>query len=963
MHLIAACLAPILARRLGRNVLLVMALAPLSAFVWALYYAGDVFITPPEFAWEWVGELNLSVVFRLDPLSWLMTLIVSGIGTLVMIYASRYFSDASDGLGRFSAIFTGFAAAMLGLVTADHLMVIYLFWELTTVFSYLLIGHHYDRRVARAAARQSIQVTGLGGLAMFAGFVMIAEAPGGSYSVSTLVANAASSSFFQTNSAQVIVAALLIIFGAATKSALVPHHFWLPGAMAAPTPVSAYLHAAAMVKAGVYLIARLTPGFTNIPGWSPIIVALGFATMLLGGYRALRQFDLKLVLAYGTVSQLGLITIAMGYGTATTFAAGVAMLVAHAVFKSALFMSVGLIEKATGTRDLRELNSLYKYQPVLAASAAVLAISMAGIPPLLGYVGKEALITSLLHGTDAAWLIGMDPNGGGRGADTVALVLLVIGSVLTVAYSWRYWWGAFARKRITIEMDVKPLPRLSIAPIALLAALSFGSLQLAWLQTLTEYITAGGIGEPHIALWSGLAPASITLAIIAAGAWMAWKRPLVARLQRRVSPKHFQIHEVYRWSLLELELISSRVTGIFHRGSLPWDVTTIFLVLIAAIGFGLVEVGETILNLRLWDSAAQLGIVALAVSAALVTVNTRSRIKAVLALGVVGTAISLLYMSYGAPDLALTQMLVEVVSLVVFVLVLRSLPQNFSVRAITSSRWARAGVATLLGIVVTGAAIVATQARVAEPISHLIPAEAFSFGAGENVVNVILVDARAWDTVGELSVLLVTATGVASMIYLVRRSANIERRKIKRKGSWLPAISTVSARSRSLLLEVGTRVLFPTMLITSLWLLWVGHNNPGGGFAGGILAGIAFTLRYMAGGRFELREAAPINPGRLLGLGLFVAAVGAFMPLAFGNVVLQSTPVDISFGVLGTLHFTSALVVDIGVYLLVVALVLDLVTALGGQIDKNRAEAEQSEVKIKVVSGADAKPSKQEEAK
>ena len=492
-------------------------------------------------------------------------------------------------------------------------------------------------------------------------------------------------------------------------------------------------------------------------------------------------------------------------------------------------------------------------------------------------------------------------------------MILTLGSVLTVAYSWRYWWGAFGRKRIKIEMDNSQLPALTLIPVVGLAVASFVTIQPAWLQTLTEYITEGGVGEPHIALWSGPGPALITAVILAGGVWMAWQRPRIARIQRRLAPKHLHISEIYRC---------------------------------------LVEVGQSELNLRLWDSATQVGIVALAGVAAFVAARSRSRINAVLALGVVGTAISLLYMTYGAPDLALTQMLVEVVSLVVFVLVLRSLPQNFSVRSFAISRWARIGLAGVLGIVVTGATIVATQARVAEPISNLIPAEAYSFGAGKNVVNVILVDTRAWDTVGELSVLLVTATGVASMIYLVRRSSTLERERPKTPGAWLPAISMLSARSRSLLLEVGTRVLFPTMLVASLWLLWVGHNNPGGGFAGGVLAGIAFTLRYMAGGRFELREASRVNPGALLGFGLFTATVGAVMPLAYGNTVLESTEIDLSFGVLGSVHFTSALIVDVGVYLLVVAVVLDLVTALGGQVDKDRAEAEQAQVKNKMPAGA-----------
>ncbi|MDO5049960.1 MAG: Na+/H+ antiporter subunit A [Actinomycetaceae bacterium] len=941
LHFVAACLGPFLASRIGRNTLLVLAVAPASAAAWALSQTSRAFsATPPESKLNWVSELGLSIVFRLDPLSWLMTVLVGGIGALVMVYASRYFSKNAANLGRFASIFVSFAAAMLGLVTADHLLIIYLFWELTTVFSFLLIGHHYDRRVARAAARQAIQITGFGGLAMFAGFIMIAQAHGGTYSVASLVARVQMGTYFPTHSGQVIVGAMLIILGAATKSALVPHHFWLPGAMAAPTPVSAYLHAAAMVKAGVYLVARLTPGFTNIPGWSAVLVTLGLATMLLGGYRALRQFDLKLVLAYGTVSQLGLMVAAVGYGTAATMAAGIVMLIAHAVFKSALFMSVGLVEKTTGTRDLRELTGLRTYKPVLATAAGILAVSMAGIPPLLGYMGKEAFITSFIDGTDAAWLQAFgDGSGTGRGIDLVALLILAIGSIFTVAYSWRYWWGAFAKKRLRVEMEVDETPKLSAFPIVLLAAASFAGLYPAGLQKLTEHIAGNSVGTPHIALWSGPMPAAVTAVIIAGGVFMAWKRPAVARIQRRLEPKRLQVTEIYHWSLLELEVVASRVTAMFQRGSLPWDITTIMVVFTGSVAYALFQVEQTEIRLRLWDSVAQLGIIGLAIVAALATVQAKSRIKAVLALGVVGTAVALLYMTHGAPDLALTQMLVEVVSLVVFVLVLRSLPRHFSVRPLVASRWARMGLSAMVGVVVVGAGVLATQARVALPVSRLIPAEAYSFGAGENVVNVILVDVRAWDTVGELSVLLVTATGVASLIYLTRRSVRIDGSKPSTPGVWLPAMAKVPRQSRSLLLEVGTRLLFPTMIIVSIWLLLIGHNNPGGGFAGGVLAGIAFILRYMAGGRHELGEALPVNPGRLLGLGLFIAAAGGALPLAYGNTVLQSTEINLSLGFLGELHFTSALVVDIGVYILVVAVVLDLITAMGAQIDRDRTNA------------------------
>lgn len=936
-HVVAALLSPWLARRFGRDALLVAALAPAGSALWLLTRYQQAFSSHPyQWSRNWVPGLNLEISFRLDPLSWIMAMIVTVVGALVMLYAARYFSPKARALGRFTAVFAAFAGTMLGLVTANHLLIIYLFWEGTTILSFLLIGHHYDRRYARAAARQAIQVTSLGSLAMFAGFVMVASLPGGSYTISALL-EAINRGNYPVTHPVAIVGALLIIWGIASKSALVPHHFWLPGAMAAPTPVSAYLHAAAMVKAGVYLTARLTPGFVHIPGWSLLLVSFGLATMLVGGYRALRQFDLKLVLAFSTVSQLGLMTAAFAYGTAATAAAGYALLLAHATFKSALFMSVGLVEKTTGTRDLRELNALYRHHPVLAAAAAVAAASMAGIPLLLGFLGKEALIVTFLHGTEAAWLQPLFHGWNeAKIADNTALVILTLGSVLTFAYSWRYWWGAFARKRTSVQHQVSPCPKTCLVPVVVLAGFSFvGAFPAALEPLIAAAAETYGRGV-HLALWSGLEPAVLTAFILGLGVLMARFRPAVARAQRRLEPKHLHLTDLYRWLLVELETFSVRVTTITQRGSLPWDISTILLVLVAVLGYGLLSIPDPELRLRLWDSPYQLALVILLISAAVVTVRARHRLKAVLALGIVGTLVAMLYLSYGAPDLALTQIVVEVITLVVFVLVLRSLPPYFSHRPLVRSRWIRFAIATAVGTTVALATAFAIQARVAPPISELIPAEALVFGAGKNVVNVILIDVRAWDTVGELSVLLVTATGVASLIYLKRRFAWRETQAPSRLGQWLPAVELMVQRERSVMLEVGTRLLFPTMLVASFWVTLVGHNNPGGGFAGGLLAGIAVILRYLAGGRFELGQTLSVNPGRLLGLGLFTAAVGGALPLLMGHTVLQSAEIHWNLGWLGELHFTTALIIDIGVYILVLALVLDLVTALGAQIDRDR---------------------------
>lgn len=925
-----AIVAPQAVRMWGRNAFLGLAVIPAGVAIWALLQAPGAWNEVRVESVAWVPALDLEITFALDLLSWWMMIIVGGVGALVMIYSSRYFGDGTPGLGRFAAIFMAFSGCMLGVVMADQTLTMYVFWELTAVFSYLLIGYHSARRPARAAARQAFLVTGLGGLSMFSGLVILGTVPGGSFRSSVLVDSIVAGNV-DVNSPLVIVAALLILVGGLSKSAQVPFHFWLPGAMAAPTPVSAYLHAAAMVKAGVVLIARFTPGFVLIPGWSATAATVGLLTMLLGSYRALRQTDLKLILAYGTVSQLGLMIAAVGMGTAATMAAGMVILLAHALFKSSLFLTVGAVETATGTRDLWELSGLRHKMPWLATFAGLAAFSMAGIPITVGYAGKEALITALYAGGEAPWM-------SGRAVELVMLTVVTVGSMMTVAYAWRFWWGAFGTKNIKTKMTVKPLSPFMFAPVAFL---SLGAL-LGLASPLLDHILNSPTspthllsGYPHIALWSGIAPAVITLVIMMGGATLAYFRPAITVAQQAMSTPLSAVR-LYSWTLRELELFANRITSAWQRGSLPAELGTIILSAAALVGYSLLRANPPRTLPPLWDSALQGAIVLVTIIAVVVTVRSRRRIRAALALGVVGMGVSLLFAIHGAPDLALTQLAVEAVSIVVFILVFRKLPYYFSTRPLVSTRITKGMIAATAGIFAAVGGYYAYSSRIHPPVSELMPREALEFGHGENIVNVILVDIRAWDTMGELSVLLVTATGVASLIYVKSRIGRIDRisRTDSRPGRYLPGAAALQPRDRSMVLEVMTRLLFPTMLVLSLWLLVVGHNNPGGGFVGGVIAGLAFVLRYLAGGRYELGESMPIPAGALLGTGLFVAAAGGAAPLAFGNVPFESTPIDIHLGFIGDIHMTTAMILDVGVYILVLGLVLDLVSALGAEIDR-----------------------------
>ncbi|WP_299279990.1 Na+/H+ antiporter subunit A [uncultured Georgenia sp.] len=951
LHLVVAVIAPACMKLWGRRFFLALALAPAAAAVWAGVQTPAVLRGDhPGVDVSWVPLLDLHLSFRLDTLAWLMVLLVGGIGALVLVYCAAYFSASAKGLGRFAGVFVAFAGSMLGLVTTDNTLLLYVFWELTTITSFLLIGHYYDRQNSRRAAIQALVLTTFGGLAMLAGFIALGETEGGSYSLGELVANPPTGGL-------VPVAVALVLLGAVTKSALLPFHFWLPAAMAAPTPVSAYLHAAAMVKAGVYLVARLAPGFADVPVWQWTVVALGGGTLILGGYRSLRQHDLKLLLAFGTVSQLGFIILLVGFGTRAAALAGLALLGAHALFKACLFLVVGTIDWSVGTRDLRELTELGRRMPLTALTAGIGTASMVGLPVMAGYVAKEAALEAMLHAE------------GGRG--TASLVLVVAGSVLTFAYGMRFMWGAFSTKPGVEPPAAQRTSKLIVTPAAVLA---LASVVVGVLPAASERLLAPHAdtypGEPgHLTLWGGFGPALyLTLLVIAVGTLLFLAREPVERVQGTLWDFEGAAG-AYRRVIRGTERLAADVTAFTQRGSLPAYLSTI-LVATVALGGGTALALTTLPDdVRMWDSRVQAAVVAVIAVAAFLTARARRRLKAVLLLGVTGYGVALLYELHGAPDLALTQVLVETITLVVFILVLRRLPPYFSNRPLVASRWWRAALGAVVGLMAGGLAMVAAGARIHVPVSVDFPEEAYEYGYGRNIVNVTLVDIRAWDTMGEISVLVAAATGVASLIFLRARARKIDRatelgpgqqpkvwgtpvperaaslyRRLSeqrevhpgsgRGRQWLSAVRTVAPQRRSVIFEVGTRLIFHTMVLFSLYLLFAGHNAPGGGFAGGLVAGIALTVRYLAGGRYELGEAAPVQAGWLLGSGLFLSAGAGAIPLFFGGDVLQSVLVEADLGIMGDLKLVTTIFFDIGVYLVVVGLVLDILRTLGAEIDR-----------------------------
>jgi multicomponent Na+:H+ antiporter subunit A len=941
-HFVLAVCAGVFTRWWGRRAFLVLALAPAATAVWAaLEWNAVADGRVVERTWRWAPALDLEIALRLDALSLLLTALAGGVGALVLIYCAGYFRDDEPGLGGFAGTLTAFAGAMLGLVLADDLMLLYIFWELTTVLSFLLIGHNSEKKANRRSALQALIVTTAGGLAMLVGLLLLGRAAG-TYRLSGLIAHP------PATGPAVRVALVLVLAGALSKSAVWPFSLWLPGAMAAPTPVSAYLHAAAMVKGGIYLVARLAPAFADVAPWKALTVGLGIATMLLGGWRSLREYDLKRILAYGTVSQLGFLTALMGTGTRDAALAGVTLLLAHALFKAALFLVVGAVDQTAGTRDIRRLSGLARTSPWLCAAATLAAASMAGLPPFLGFPAKEAAFASLTP---------------------LPLTLTTLGSSLTVAYTLRFLWGAFgpgapdaraaggspgARGRSWAMAGVVGV----LAGAGVVLGVYVGRLEPLFGRYAGSVGGAGAGAAYHLALWHGWGtPLALSMTAWVAGAAMfAAGTPLIRLARKAAWPT---AEAAFARAVRGTEWFALQLTGTVQRGSLAVYLTTALLVFTGAESYALVHDAPWHTpggSPRLADDAAQAAVALAVMAAAVLCVTARLRMKAVVLAGTTGYGTGVLFVLQGAPDLALTQFTVETAGIVVFVLVLRRLPARFP-RTAPRRRRANYAVGAAAGALVAGLTYLTAAARRA-PDAREALVEATAHDGVKNVVATILVDLRAWDTMGESAVLAVAAVGVTSLLFLRRRAGALPRaaageepgtvwragpREAPGPGSlapertWLAAGGTLAEERRSVVFEVLARLVFHPVLVLSLYLLFCAENLPGGGFTAGLVAGLALVVRYLAGGRYELAAAAPLDAGFLLGAGLVVSVGTGLAGLLFGGAVLDAGTYHTRLPVFGTVHLASPVLFDFGVYLLVLGVVLDVLRGLGAKIDQQIA--------------------------
>jgi multicomponent Na+:H+ antiporter subunit A len=829
----------------------------------------------------WAPSLGLSLAFNLDGLGLLFAFLITGIGALVALYAHAYLGSHPE-KRRFYVSLFAFMGAMLGVALSDNILTLFVFWELTGFTSFLLIGFDHDRREARSAALQALIVTGGGGLALLAAGVLLIDITG-TASLSAMADHGASIA----SHSHYAVAAMLVLVAAFTKSAQVPFHFWLPNAMAAPTPVSAYLHSATMVKAGVYLIARMTPILGATPLWTTVVTAAGAITMVVGAYRCVQETDLKRILAYSTVSALGLLTMLLGVGTRQAVAAAIVYLVAHACYKGALFLVAGVIDHQTGTRDITALSGLRRSMPLTATAGALAALSMAGVPLTIGFVAKDGAYEALLH-AQQWWVLA---------AVVLASVLLGLAGLLAgvvpfagtpTAHAHDPSWALYAPPLLlAIAGAVAGLaPWLIDAPIAAAAgAIVHGPLTMA------------------LAIWHGFSPAlllsMLTLAAIA-GAYALRHRIRARAWRARVGTEYF-----YDRGIAVLDSVSAAVAPPLHSGSLRSYVMTIVTTtfVIAGVALWTAESSGTAVvhtDVRAHEVLVIVVIIAGAVSAAL----AKSTMAAVLSLGVVGYGVAVTFLLYGSPDLAMTQFSVETLTVIIYVLVF----QHFRNLGTLSSPLVRlrdfaigAGNGILIGGLVLSVATTATAARLREYFVEMGP----TLAHGRNIVNVILVDFRAFDTMGEITVLATAAIGVRA---LVRIAAD---NRAAASGRGVVPTSTI--------FQAGVRYLMPLLLLFAVFLVMRGHNQPGGGFVGGLVAAAAFALFMIAYGVPRARSALRVQPMTLLAAGLLLAFISGVPALLIGQpfMTAQWMTEPIAIG--------TPMVFDIGVFAVVTAVVLMMI--------------------------------------
>ncbi|PZO10556.1 MAG: monovalent cation/H+ antiporter subunit A [Lysobacteraceae bacterium] len=849
----------------------------------------------------WVPSLGLALSLRLDGLAWMFAGLVLSIGLLIVVYA-RYYLSEEDSMPRFFSYLLLFMGSMLGMVVAGNLILLAVFWELTSVSSFLLIGFWNHRSDAREGARMALAITGAGGLALLGGVIILGRITG-SYELDVVLASGP-----QILASPLYPAALvLVLLAVFTKSAQFPFQFWLPHAMAAPTPVSAYLHSATMVKAGVFLLARLHPALAGSDLFFYLVSGIGAITLLVGSWHAIFQHDVKGLLAYSTISHLGLITLLFGLSTPMAVVAGLFHIMNHATFKASLFMAAGIIDHETGTRDMRRLGGLFKLMPYTGTLAIIASLAMAGVPLLNGFLSKEMFFAEALEVEGHTYM---------RWAIAGAAVLA---GAFGVAYSLRFVHDTFfGDGPARVNGTPHEPPRFMRIPVEVLVVvcLAVGVLPAITVAPVLHAAATGVLGEGNVpyyslAIWHGWnTPLMMSLFGLAAGIGLYFG---ITRLINLYGISYdSRGRRVYEWALAQVTHLADRITHTLGNGSLQ---RYLLLMVLAALVMGAVPFIHGSLVPGASQPMPPLGwlVWAIGVAATLATVALhRHRLVALVVMGAVGLAVSLGFVLLSAPDLALTQLLVEMVTIALILLALNYLPDE-SPPEPSARRWRDAVIALGAGGGVA-ALVYAVITRPRDTVASEMLALSLPEGGGGNVVNVILVDFRGFDTLGEIVVFGIAGLVVHAMLRRVRI---------------LPEARVGGDPDPLLIPNMVARLLLPLALAVSVYLFLRGHNLPGGGFIAGLVLAVPMLLQYVLSGAHYVEQRLGFDYPRLIGLGLLAALLTGLGSWLLGYPYMTSHTEYLAVPLLGKLPMASAMAFDIGVYLVVAASTLLMLAMMG----------------------------------
>ncbi|WP_333608863.1 monovalent cation/H+ antiporter subunit A [Arsukibacterium sp.] len=913
---------PLLTARWSRSTLSLVTAIPVAlALMLVLFHTSAIFAGETlRFSLSWVPLLGLDIALRLDGLTYLFALLILGIGLLVILYA-RYYLSALDSMPRFYAFLMLFMTAMLGIVMSNNLLQLWFFWELTSISSFLLISFWWHKSEARRGARMALTVTGAGGLALLAAFLLLGRITG-TYQLDVVLA---SGELIRQHAWYPIVLVLFLL-GCFTKSAQFPFHFWLPNAMAAPTPVSAYLHSATMVKAGIFLLARFYPVMSGTELWFILVSLTGLSTLLLGAYLALFKHDLKGLLAYSTISHLGLITLLFGMGTDLAAVAGVFHIINHAIFKASLFMAAGIIDHESGSRDMRRLNGLWQFMPITATLAMVAAGAMAGVPLLNGFLSKEMFFAETLHQHFLGSLSWVVP------------VLATLAAIFSVAYSMRFIHDVFFNgqpkgltktpheppryMRVPVEVLVALCILVGVAPGLLVGDL----LHAASAAVLGTAILGTSVPEYSLAIWHGFnLPLLMSLVALAGGAFIYINRRQLFEFQNTLPG--MDALSSFEHGMQRLVAGCQWLYNWLDNGSLQRYMALLLCAVVVMAGLPLLEL-EQLAGSRPQlplDAVNATGAAMLLISAFATVIWHRQRVIALLMISVVGLMVSIAFTRFSAPDLALTQLSVEVVTVILLMLALFFLPHKTPKQSMPSRVLRDLGLAGMVGVVI-GSLSYAIMTRPFATISDFFVANAKTGGGGTNVVNVILVDFRGFDTLGEIAVLGIAALGIFKLL------TRIPVFKPSSDGEGRPW-----ARERHpLLLATVAQSILPMALMVSVFIFFRGHNLPGGGFIAGLISAVAIILLYISQGVDWVKARMNIEYQRVVAVGLMIALLTGLASLLFNRPFLTSWFDYFQLPLLGEIELASAIAFDLGVYVTVVGATLLILASLGKMTTSHR---------------------------